>query len=347
MKMKYDSIHILVVAMLLILSGPTAFAQEAMPPSKADEGETRPWAKGVSSESQSKAIALFEKGNAFFAHSQYPQALSEYNEAVKAWNHPAIRYNMAVCLINLDQPLEAYEHLVEGLAYNGAAITSELNAEGKTYMKLLKGRLSWLTISVKEPGTKVLLDGKELFVGPGRERRLMLPGKHQIIAQKALMLTETKFPVLEGGVDTNVVLTMRPLSEGVVMKRRWETWKPWTVAGSGVGVAAIGGLLYLLADSNYNTFDARVGEQCPMGCSLSSLPSDIREIESRADLQSTAASSLLITGGVLALTSGVLLFLNRQRPVTLNREVQPGPPALTIVPVLGPESIGLSSKLRF
>ena len=59
----------------------------------------RPWAQGVPPERQEEALRLFQEANALFAESKYTQALARYRDALRAWDHPGVRYNTAVALI--------------------------------------------------------------------------------------------------------------------------------------------------------------------------------------------------------------------------------------------------------
>ena len=77
-----------VVLIALIFGGRAAIADD------------KPWAAGVSDADQSAALALYKEGNAFFAQSQFKEALEKFVQALKIWDHPAIRYNAAVCLIS-------------------------------------------------------------------------------------------------------------------------------------------------------------------------------------------------------------------------------------------------------
>ena len=84
---------------------------ETVPPDDQPSGPDRPWAKGVPEEAQKWAFVLFEEGNKLFENSEHAAALAKYRQALSVWDHPAIRYNAAVALINLDQPLAANENL--------------------------------------------------------------------------------------------------------------------------------------------------------------------------------------------------------------------------------------------
>jgi len=160
---------------------------------------SRPWAEGVPQDQQDQALGLFKEGNQLFEGSQHAAALAKYREALKLWEHPAIRYNTAVALINLDQPLAAFEDLERALRYGDAPLGADTYQQALTYRKLLLGQLAELDVSCVEAGAEITLDGQLLFVGPGEAMRRLLPGSHQLVARKPGFLTETRSLVLLPG----------------------------------------------------------------------------------------------------------------------------------------------------
>src|SRR6476620_10100923 len=111
---------------------------------------SRPWAEGVPQEQQDQALGLFKEGNQLFEASQHAAALARYREALKIWEHPAIRYNAAVVLINLDQPLAAFDDLERALRYGVAPLGADTYQQALTYRKLLLGQLAELEVSCNE-----------------------------------------------------------------------------------------------------------------------------------------------------------------------------------------------------
>ena len=280
----------------------------------APAGET-PWNDGVTKEQKAKAQPFFDAGNDYFERSMYSKALVEYRKALEVRDHPAIRYNVAVCLINLRLPIEAHENLVLAMQYGEAPLAKGLFKEGTTYMSLLQGQLGKVVIKTAEAGARVSLDGKELFVGPGEATLMVKPETHQITTVKKGMLTDNKEFVPRTGDAVNVFeIKMVPFSDaGITLKRRWKPWKPWAVVGSGVVVAAAGVPLYFLSRQNITEYDGNVLSECPMGCPEENLASSTRNLKSRAVLQDTAAVSLFVAGGAVVTTGAILLYLNRQR----------------------------------
>ncbi len=156
-------------------------------------------------------MSRFEAGNKLFEESQYAAALSEYREALKSWDHPAIRYNAAVALINLDQPLAAYENLELALRYGDAPLAPETYQQALTYRKLLRGQLAELTVTCAEPGADVAIDGVPLFLAPGDAKRWVMPGAHQLIARKSGFLTQTRPITLIAGKSSVEALALQEI----------------------------------------------------------------------------------------------------------------------------------------
>jgi hypothetical protein len=319
----------LVVLLLALLTVPAA--AQPQPP------EVRPWAEGVPEEKQALALAAYDAGNAEFVESRFAQALAKYREALAHWDHPAIRFNMVVCLINLDQLLEARESLERALAFGPAPLGAELHQQALTYRKLLEGRLTRVTIRCDEPGAEVSLDGITLFVAPGEATRWVTPGKHQLVAMKAYYLPMSETLDLDPGTTPVVACRLYANITATRTTRRWSTWKPYAVAGAGMFVAGLGGIAHALAARDYRAYDDAIRVACPRGCSAAEAAAlgDERAIRSVADSRRTAAIALFALGGALTVAGGAALYLNQPRtevvsPVTPGVVAGPGGVVLTL-----------------
>src|SRR5947209_7866588 len=97
-------------------------AQSELPGNRAAE---RPWSRGVAAVEQKAALELFREGNALLKESLFVQAAAKYREALAHWNHPGIHYNLALALLNLDQPVEVYRQLEAALIYGPAPLDAD------------------------------------------------------------------------------------------------------------------------------------------------------------------------------------------------------------------------------
>src|SRR5258706_3322048 len=95
---------------------------------RADDA-TAPWSQGVSAEHKAAAKKLLEAGNVAFLERRYNEALDLYKRAVAEWDHPAIRFNIVRCLIQLDRPVDATENLEAALKYGATPLEDAVYAE--------------------------------------------------------------------------------------------------------------------------------------------------------------------------------------------------------------------------
>ena len=146
-------------------------APTPVPVPSAVSSEGKPWAMGVPQDVQDKAKALYEEGNTLFAQQAHAPALEKYKQAIALWEHPLIRFNMAVteirhfggASIQVARRLRAMlEALIESLAEERA--------------RLLRQELSLLHRSVErffiEPEDRALANVSDLQgVGGGHGRQ--------------------------------------------------------------------------------------------------------------------------------------------------------------------------------
>ena len=329
------------LAVLIVLSSSLAAARpkkEPLPPPPPPPPASRPWAEGVTPEQQTEAFRIFKEANALFAESQHAAALARYRDALKLWDHPAIRYNTAVALINLDQPLAADAELDSALRFGESALGSDTYKQALLYKKLLGGQLADLAVTCNEPGAQVMLDGQQLFVAPGDKSVRLLPGPHSLVARKAGYLTETRALMLPPGRRSDEKVAMVSLASLPTRTvRRWKPWKPWALFGAGVVVALVGVPLIVDAKHNFDSFDAEVARSCPNGCAPGALPSTTLDARSRGSAENSAAIGMFAAGGAVAVAGSVLLILN-----TPHAERR-----LALAPSLAPGYTGLVATLRF
>jgi hypothetical protein len=279
--------------------------------------DDRPWAAGVSAEQQALALTIYDAGNAEFVESRFTQAAARYREALTHWDHPAIHFNLAVALINLDEPIDAREHLEKSLAFGPAGIGGDgVHAQALTYTKLLDGQLARLALRCDEPGAEVSLDGLRVFVGPGQAERFLRPGPHQIVATKRGYVSSTETVELSAGTQLQhrvelVVEAPRTMR----MVRRWDAGKLWVLTGSGVLIAGIGGVALASGRRDIERFDAGVELQCPRGCSVDRVAElgSLFSMRERAETKQVLAILLFALGGAALGTGIVAMIVNEPR----------------------------------
>ena len=303
--------------------------------------EQTPWSQGVSEASQAQALEKFQAGNDLLANARYGEALPIYMNALTQWDHPAIHFNIAVCLINLDRPVEAHDHLEQGMKYGDKPLGTAAFNQGETYGKLLSSSLSRLTIRADQPGVVVTLDGKDLFVGPGSKEVLVKPGAHQLVAKKDPLLPLTKKLEMRGGELQNEDIHLIPLSAAPTKQvRRWKAWVPWAVGGSGAAVVLLGLGVNALAGSDFSKYDAQVAANCEDGCA----PDDPRLAGASSTLSRAKVERGIGVGamavGASAIVAGVTMFILNQPKTVLETRPQ-------VTPTFTPEGAGISFSMPF
>jgi len=307
---------------------------------------------GVSAAARHRALALYRQGNGHFERSRYVQALAAYKRAILSWDHPAIRFNMAVCLINLDRPLEAYENLKKAVRFGPAPLGEVHFRQARTYERLLQGRLGRLAVGCDEPSARVTLDGRLLLTCPGRVERVLPVGKHVLVGSKRGFLTETRTVLVQPGGRLSVRVGLVPLGKALGLRRRFRRWIPWTVFGAGVALAAVGVPLVLRARSRWDDYNAGVVADCSQGCPPGIVTSRTRDAERDARAMDAGGYVAFALGGAVTATGVILLILNRPRPVRRRaadgrrlRESASSMPS--VFPLVGPGVLGGVARVQF
>jgi len=279
--------------------------------------ETPPWSVGVTDAKKAEAQKFLEAGNALFLDKKYAEALEKYKAAVAAWDHPAIRFNIVRCLIQLDRAVDASDNLKQALKYGAAPLEEAVYTEALSYEKLLANQIGDLTVSCSQPDVKVTLDGQPLATCPAKETRRVSPGPHQLVGTKAGLLTKSVEVVVLGGKAQEVPVKLDPLGRAAKIEHRWATWVPWVVFGSGFAIAGIGGLVDLNAVADMDSYDRTIAQNCS---AMSCAPDDPRlaevaGIKRDAERKNTIAVGVMIAGAATVATGAVMLYLNRGRTV--------------------------------
>ena len=292
-------------------------------PARADDP---PWAVGVSEEHKTAAEKLLDAGNALFLDHKYADALEQYRQALAEWDHPAIRFNMVRCLIQIDRPVEASDELDQALRYGAAPLGDSLYAEALGYRKLLAGQIAELEVTCRQPGVELRLDGHPLGKCPTDEKRRVAPASHQVAGTLAGYMTKSIDIVTLGGRQSKVDIELVPIAQATTIVHRWKAWIPWTVFAVGFAIEGAGGLLELQASSNMNAYDRTVSRECtPTPCPPGQ--PDPKLLDS-ARLENRIAIGVMTAGAATIAAGAVMLYLNRGRTVV--PDVEPRPAGATI-----------------
>lgn len=287
--------------------------------------KSKPWATGVPEAQQARANALFDEANDLFEQRAHAQAVEKYRAAIALWDHPMIRFNMAVTLIRLELLVEAASSLDAALRFGDAPFTPELYAQALDYQALVRGRVGTIVAECTQAGAQVWLDGKRWFACPGTQEVRVLAGEHLLLAEKAGSMTVSRQVFVTGAS------TSREPIELVPIEARWQyptrRWIPWTVAGAGATVGLVGVGVWFAARNQMDRYDAQHAIECAMRC-VEGLPDDpaLRDQRDSALLKNRIAISMMVVGGVAAVAGVVwATVFNRPTRVLPDVDVSPAP----------------------
>jgi tetratricopeptide (TPR) repeat protein len=308
-------------------------------------GDNRPWAAGISIERQKQALVEFREGNAQLNDGLFARAAETYHKALTTWPHPAIHYNLALAQMNLDQPIEAYENFQNAIVYGEAPLAKDKLEHAKDYMLLLEKQIARVEVSCDKPGAKISVDGKEVFVAPGRYTARVRIGRHTFVADKKGYQTRIGAPFIGPGETYRIELKLYTAEELTRYNRRWQTkWMPYAVLGAGVAIGLGGVVLELSAGATYNDYDKKV-----VACNMNNLgcptTNELTSIRESGDTKKTLGYVAYgVAGGTIA--AGVLLaILNRPkayqiRPEDLQQEEDARRPRVSVSPIVTPIMAG-------
>lgn len=291
-----------------------------------------PWSLGITDAQKASAQKFLEAGNALFLDKKYAEALEQYKSAVGEWDHPAIRFNIVRCLIQLDRPVDASDNLKLALKFGAAPLEEAVYNEALSYEKLLANQFADLTIQCTQPSVKLTLDGQHLATCPATEVRRVAPGQHQIVGTRDGLLTRTVEIVAIGGKQQSAVIKLDPLEKAARVEHRWAQWKPWGVFVGGFAVGGFGVLLNVWSANDMEAYDAAVAERCPTrACPESDLPPSARNLDNSSNTKNNIGVTLMIAGGATIATGAVMLYMNRGRTVYPS-SVEKMTPSITPMP---------------
>jgi hypothetical protein len=285
-----------------------------------------PWETGVSEAEQKQARELFEEGNQLFAQQAHAPALEKYQAALAHWDHPLIRFNLAVTLIRLDRTLEAADALEHALRYKDQPFTKDLYQQALDYQALLKNQVGYVEASCDQAGAHVLLDGKPWLDCPGTKKLRVLAGEHVIIGERETYATSSQRVVVAGGATVSRTVKLVPLDRAVILKYPYRRWIPWTISGGGAAIVAVGLGFWLSGRSNMDRYNTQLEIVCASGCPANLAGDEyslLRQARDSGRLQGKIGIATMAAGGAVTALGVVLAIVNRPKRILPPLEVAP------------------------
>lgn len=309
----------------------------------------KPWVAGVSAAEQQAAQVLFREGNLQLNDGLFVNAAAKYREAIKHWNHPAIHYNLSLALLNLNQPIQVFEELNKALQYGAGPLEKDKYDHAKEYLLLVEKQLADIEVSCDKIGAKVSVDGKEVFIAPGKFSQKVLVGKHTFYADKQGYNARITAPYIGPGEKFRIELKLYTAEELTRYRRKWNnTWFPYVVVGAGAVVGLTAGALELSAQSSYDQFNARVASCNTVSAGCPTTTPGIVTLRNSGDTKRTLGYVGYGVAGAAVATGAVLLYINRRQPYQISAEELNATPApIALAPIVSPEVVGAMVQGHF
>lgn len=297
------------LAVLALAASGAAHAQPSSPPAAP-----APWEQGVDAATQDRANALFAEGNALFADEAHAPALDKYRAAIALWDHPLIRFNLAVTLVRLDRPLEAADELERALRFGAAPFSKALYQQALDYRALLAGRIGTLEVTCDHAGAQVTLDGKPWFACPGTQQQRVIVGEHAVGGElKGYFVDGPPRLSVAGGVVTHKTLRLRSIESAVQLRYRYPRWVPYAITGAGAALGIAGVATYFTGRNQLEQFYVNFDKECGNRCT-SDWRGDHPALAAQHDsavLKGDLGLGFMISGGAVLAGGVAMIILNR------------------------------------
>lgn len=312
----------------------------------------RPWAAGVTAERQQAALKYLQEGNSLLKESLFVEAAKVYRQALAEWDHPGIHYNLALALLNMDQPVEVFQNLEAAIKYGAEPLDPEKLEHAKSYLRLIEKQVASVDIRCDVDGAQVTFDGAPLFRSPGHYQGLVRAGTHTVTASKAGFTTTSMTEELTSEKRTEMNLKLYTAGDLIGYRRRYPIWRPIAVAAFGGVLLATGAIMSLQAQKNVNAYDNSATAICPAsGCA----PGDanyaaLDQLRKRANTYNTLAGISYIAGGTIAAAGVLMVILDRSIPYRVDPESEHRDVARlspSFAPLLAPGLAGFTATGRF
>ncbi len=326
----------ILIAIFICAMPAASSAQDS--PGSVEAAKPMPWEVGVTEDERRRAKILFEHGNNKFTDLRYQDALADYAEALKYWDHPRIHYQMTLAFFATGQYVSAYESSHRALRHGAEALDEKHHQTLLQKQQAIRARIAWIEVSCPMPGAVVTVDGEVILVGPGRHEHLVTAGDHEVVARKAGYITVATPLVLRGGEHRSLTLKPRAIDEA----RRWKSWLPWLVVGTGVGLSLGGTATLWKSQVTDRQAQNLFNNLYNAGVKLEDVDPRVRRLESKARSYSYASISLFTAGTLFMAAGAAMVWMNQ--PETRRIELADG---MAVVPWISNRSVSVSTSLNF
>ena len=207
-------------------------------------------AKAAAQKKMAQGAQLLEQG-------QPAEALRLFREAYRQVPNPRYQYNIGVSCQATGRDADALEAFETFLA-NAQGVRPEYLGDARKQATLLRSRVATVTVTSKENGAGVLVDGRDVGITPLQRPVILDPGEHRFLVRKATFEPFEHVASLKAGDTVTVAAELRAIPRPVtrptvtivappppvVVSREkqnpfYKRWWFWTAVGTAVATGVV------------------------------------------------------------------------------------------------------------
>jgi hypothetical protein len=336
------------------LLGPASVMAQPKGPVGAASASAAASSKPVTDEGKKEAGERFKRGVKLQEEGNPEAAIIEFERAYQLAPNYRVLYNIGVIYRDRGDKASALRTFEKYLADGGSEIDAKRRKEVEADVTRLRDVVALVTVKVNVPGVDVTIDDNPIGASPFAQPILVNVGRRRFEASKEGYTTQSKFLVLAGGDKQTLELTMKEIKSApattVIMSSApppptappppSATTPPapvdsgagqrtvgYVIGGVGVAGLALGGVMGLLAHSNWNSANC-TNRLCTS--------TEAQDKANSANSQATVSTVAFSLGGLATAAGIVILLLAPSAPETSATASR-----LRVVPSVGRESSGL------
>jgi hypothetical protein len=298
---------------LALLVPATAWAQPAPPPEPAPAIPAEAPPGSAATDERAPWEQLLDEGRRLFTDdADYAQALEHFQRSYQL--SPNWQALNGIALVYQQQGLhvdafDAYQRL---LADWGDVLSAEQRSRVERRVEWLRTRIGTLELRAPQAGARILIDGRQVGVGPLHGPTRVMPGSHAILATLPGHEPMTRTVSVDAGGAAVIDIELAPSQvrlERAHVVRRMRPWIPWATLGAGAVTVGAGVLFHLDAGRDRDAVDDRLRRRWELD-QKPGVPEDDPQFR-RAQIKTGVAISFYVAGGAAAITGAVLAILNQ------------------------------------
>ncbi len=202
-----------------------------------DDDATAPWSVDVTPAQQQQARDAFAAANALLRDALFVPAAARYREAIAAWDHPAFHYDLALALLNLDDPIATADALERALGFGDAPLGAARFALARQYLRLIERQLGRVEVVVGAASAIATLtyDSVEVSAAAGTWSARVRAGEHTLAASARGYESLVHVHVVAPGATKRVELAFYQAPDCEPPHRN--AWVPYSLIGLGLTTA--------------------------------------------------------------------------------------------------------------